>query len=123
MTATIEKIKKLEIHGELRSYHQKNFNNVNNRQYIFEVVDKIPTMLPRKLDETGMMVVTEHFENGDKIRKLSISPERLRNALKWLIANNPLYKDVRIDENVCSNFNRHDKGTHKPKSENHRNHK
>lgn len=69
-------------------------------QDIFEVSDKLPHMLPRSVEDSGIVVVTECLENLNVIREFSISRTRLFDAIHWLIDNNPLYRDVTIDHNV-----------------------
>lgn len=69
-------------------------------QDIFEVSEKLPEMLPRSTPETGIVAVTEHLENINIIREFSISRERVFNGLRWLIKNNPLYRDVTIKHYV-----------------------
>lgn len=67
---------------------------------IFEVVEKLPTFLPRSTSNTDMIVVTELLENLGKTRNYSVSRENLIAALRWLKENNKLYNDVIINENV-----------------------
>ena len=72
-------------------------------QDIFEISDKLPDMLPRSSSNAGIVIVTEHLVDLNIIREFSISREKVYDALKWLIHNNPLYKDVKIDKNVRMN--------------------
>lgn len=67
---------------------------------IFEVVEKLPTFLPRSTSNSDIIVVTEHLENINITRDYSVSKEKLIAALEWLKLNNPLYRDVTIDGNV-----------------------
>ncbi|GBO41872.1 hypothetical protein AVEN_143063-1 [Araneus ventricosus] len=64
---------------------------------IFEVSEKLPEMLPRSSTDVGIVVETETLENLNASRDYNISPDRFYKALDWLIANNPLYKDVRVN--------------------------
>ncbi|GBM01464.1 hypothetical protein AVEN_209285-1 [Araneus ventricosus] len=64
---------------------------------IFEVSEKLPEMLPRSSTDVGIVVVTETLENLNVSRDYNISPDRVYKALDCLIANNPLYKDVRVN--------------------------
>lgn len=72
-------------------------------QDIFEVTENLPKMLPRTTNNTGIVVVTERLENINVTRQFSISREKVYDALYWLVANKPLYKDVTIDQNVIIN--------------------
>ncbi|GBP80546.1 hypothetical protein EVAR_39416_1 [Eumeta japonica] len=57
-------------------------------------------MLPRTANNAGIVIVTERLENINVTRQFSISKQKVYDALHWLISNNPLYKDVTIDQNV-----------------------
>ncbi|CAG5055549.1 unnamed protein product [Parnassius apollo] len=57
-------------------------------------------MLPRSASQVGIIVVTERLENLNITREFTICREKVYSALRWLIRNNPLYKDVRIDDNA-----------------------
>lgn len=65
---------------------------------VFEVSEKLPHMLPRSSAESGIIIVTETLDNLNITKKYEISRERVYNALNWLICNNPLYKDVRVNQ-------------------------
>ncbi|KAG5680198.1 hypothetical protein PVAND_009723 [Polypedilum vanderplanki] len=67
---------------------------------IFEVTDKLQNILPRSSDETGLIVITETLENLNSSREYRISRERVYAALRWLIANNPLYHDVTVNNSA-----------------------
>ncbi|KAG5666753.1 hypothetical protein PVAND_014765 [Polypedilum vanderplanki] len=67
---------------------------------IFEVTDKLQNILPRSSDETGLIVITETLENLNHSREYRISRERVYAALHWLIANNPLYHDVTVNNSA-----------------------
>ncbi|CAB3249469.1 unnamed protein product [Arctia plantaginis] len=72
-------------------------------QDIFEGTENLPKMLPRTTNNTGIIVVMERFENINVTRQFSISRQTVYDAFYWLVANNPLYKDVTIDQNVIIN--------------------
>ncbi|KAG5685138.1 hypothetical protein PVAND_014332 [Polypedilum vanderplanki] len=67
---------------------------------IFEVTDKLQNILPRSSDDTGLVVITETLENLNSSREYRISRERVYAALRWLIANNPLYHDVTVNNSA-----------------------
>jgi len=67
---------------------------------IHEVRDHLLTTLPRSTTETGLVVVVERLETVNVIRESRIYRERVFVALRWLVANNPLYSDVVVDEGV-----------------------
>lgn len=54
-------------------------------------------MLPRASNGAGIVVVTETVENLNVSRDYTISRDRIYAALRWRIANKPLYKDVTIN--------------------------
>ncbi|GFR18851.1 gamma-glutamylaminecyclotransferase [Trichonephila clavata] len=70
---------------------------------VFEITENLSNMLPRTSNNAGIVVVTERLENINVTRKFSISRQKVYYALYWLVANNPLYKDVTIDPNVVIN--------------------
>ncbi|GFU35149.1 ATP-dependent DNA helicase [Trichonephila clavipes] len=57
-------------------------------------------MLPRSVDNCGIVIVTEHLENLNITREFSVSRDNVFEALTCLVANNSLYKDVLIDNNA-----------------------
>ncbi|GFW67180.1 uncharacterized protein TNCV_4031921 [Trichonephila clavipes] len=65
-------------------------------QDLFEDTEKLSHMLPRSVDNCGIMIVTE---NLNITCEFSVSRD-VFEALTWLVANNPLYKDVLIDNNA-----------------------
>lgn len=69
-------------------------------QDLNEVTDKLPVMLPRSSDSIGMAVISERRENQKSEKIYEISRVRVYKALNRLIKCNPLYSDVKIDENV-----------------------
>ncbi len=69
-------------------------------QDVFEVTEKLPTMLPRCSKETGFIVVTEHLDNINIDRQLTMRPQVVFKALQWLKENNTLYQDVVVDKEV-----------------------
>ncbi|GIY31477.1 ATP-dependent DNA helicase [Caerostris extrusa] len=72
-------------------------------QDVFEVTENLPNMLPRTTNNAGIVVITERLENINVTRQFSVCRQKVYNALYWLVANNPLYKDVTIDQNVAIN--------------------
>ncbi|KAG5666268.1 hypothetical protein PVAND_017603, partial [Polypedilum vanderplanki] len=64
------------------------------------VTDKLQNILPRSSDDTGLVVITETLENLNSSREYRISRERVYAALRWLIANNPLYHDVTVNDSA-----------------------
>ena len=69
-------------------------------QDIFEISKKLPNILPRSSDGAEIVVMTEHLENLEITREYTISRSRIYDALRWLVANNPLHRDVTINNNV-----------------------
>ncbi|GFT69105.1 ATP-dependent DNA helicase [Trichonephila clavipes] len=69
-------------------------------QGLFEVTEKLPHLLPRSVDNCGIVIVTEHLENLNITREFSVSRDNVFEALTCLVANNLLYKDVLIDNNA-----------------------
>lgn len=67
---------------------------------VFEVTENLANMLPRTANNAGIVIITERLENINVTRQFSISKQKVFDALYWLISNNPLYKDVTIDQNV-----------------------
>ena len=73
---------------------------------IFEVSEKLPEMLPRSSTDVGIVVVVETLENLNVSKDYNISPDRVNKVLDWLIINNPLYKDVKV--NLSARLNTQD---------------
>ena len=69
-------------------------------QDLLEISEKLPQMLPRSPEDAGIVVVTENLENLNITRQFSISRPNIYAALQWLVVNNPLYRDVIIDQNI-----------------------
>ncbi|KAK4872351.1 hypothetical protein RN001_014380 [Aquatica leii] len=69
-------------------------------QDVFEITENLANMLPITANNAGIVVITESFENINVTRQFLISKQKVNDALYWLISNNPLYKDVTIDQNV-----------------------
>ncbi|GBP63865.1 hypothetical protein EVAR_39526_1 [Eumeta japonica] len=65
-----------------------------------EITEKLPYMLPRSVDNCAILIVTEHLENLNITREFSVSHDNVFEALTWLVANNPMNKDVLIDNNA-----------------------
>ena len=47
--------------------------------------------------------MTKHLENLDITREYTVSQSLIYDALQWLVANNLLYRDVTISNNVQLN--------------------
>ncbi|GIZ00572.1 uncharacterized protein CEXT_448561 [Caerostris extrusa] len=71
-------------------------------QDVFEVTENLPNILPRTTNNAGI-VITERLENINVTQQVLVCRQKVYNALYWLVANNPLYKDVTIDQNVAIN--------------------
>ncbi|GBN09196.1 hypothetical protein AVEN_184281-1 [Araneus ventricosus] len=67
-------------------------------QDLHEVTEKLPNMLLRPTNNLDVVVVTETLENLNIPREFSIDRSSVNRALKWLVAENELYKDVVIDQ-------------------------
>ena len=67
-------------------------------------VDEIPEQLfyhlPRSLEKSELLIVTETLENINVVREYQINTKHLYDALLWLKENNPLYGDVTIKPEV-----------------------
>lgn len=70
---------------------------------VFQVAENLPNMLPRSTNNAGLVVITERLENINVTRQFSVSRQKVYDALHWLVANNPLYTDVTINQNVVLN--------------------
>lgn len=95
-------VKVIKFQGLFGQYGFKG-QSVLFAQDIFEFSEKLPTMLPRSPSTAGIIIVTEKLENLNITREYSIRREKVYDALHWLIQNNPLYKDVVIDNNIQFN--------------------
>jgi len=70
--------------------------------------DKLTDVLPPPLDETLSFICVIFVGSSkpskewlrDKAKPLVVRRERVRSALMWLKQNNPLYKDVEIDDGI-----------------------
>lgn len=69
-------------------------------QDIFEVTENLPVTLPRNPKDSDLIIVTEQYNNSDSIKEFAINHDRVYRALQRLIQNNPLYSDVKVDENI-----------------------
>ncbi|GFT79293.1 uncharacterized protein TNCV_3275461 [Trichonephila clavipes] len=67
-------------------------------QDLSEVTEKLPNVLPGLNNNLDVVVVTETLENLNILRELSIDRSRVNRALKWLVAENELFKDVVINQ-------------------------
>lgn len=50
--------------------------------------------------DADIVVITERLQHLDSTREYTVSRCKLIAALQWLKSNNPLYKDVVINENA-----------------------
>ena len=65
---------------------------------IFDIILKLPTFLPRSTLDADIIVATERLKNVNSTRDYTVSRTKLIAALEWLKLNNPLYRDVVINE-------------------------
>ncbi|CAH0731369.1 unnamed protein product, partial [Brenthis ino] len=56
---------------------------------------ELAEQLPLQPQQAGLVIVTENLENLHQAREFQIEMAKLNQALKWLLVNNALYKDVR----------------------------
>lgn len=62
-------------------------------------VDEIVEQLPLRMSSAGLVIVCEQLESVQRLRQYSVNFQKLRAALDWLIANNPLYRNVTVNFN------------------------
>ena len=62
----------------------------------------MPNVLPRPTSYMGIVVISEHLENL-QIRKCSVLWIRVYDAVARFIVNNPIYKDIIIDQDAHIN--------------------
>ena len=61
-----------------------------------EIPEQLFNKLPRSIENSELVLVTEILENINVIREYEVNTNRLYQALSWLKENNPLYRDVTI---------------------------
>ncbi|GFY05807.1 uncharacterized protein TNCV_4404741 [Trichonephila clavipes] len=77
-----------------------NINFLAKQFFLLNIFSKLPKnchMLPRSVDNCGIVIVTEHLKNFNITHEFSVPRDNVFEALTSLVANNPLYKDVLID--------------------------
>ncbi|GFT79311.1 transposable element Tcb2 transposase [Trichonephila clavipes] len=67
-------------------------------QDLSEVTEKLPNVLPGLTKNLDVVVVAETLENLNILREFSIDRSRVNRALKWLVAENELFKNVVINQ-------------------------
>lgn len=67
-------------------------------------VNEINEQLPLNIKESPNIIVTESLDNINKTNQFIIRPDLIQNALNWLIKNNILYKNVKINNLNFSNL-------------------
>ena len=68
-------------------------------------VCNLATILPRPLSKCGV-VRLKSSRHVDGSHFFNVRPHYIRAALYWLIENNPLYKNVKIDEDLLTGLER-----------------
>jgi hypothetical protein len=96
-------IKVIKFDGRFGQYGFKGHATLFAKD-IFEVTEKVD-VLPRTTHDSNIVIVTEEYENLNITREYKVDRTRLFTALRWLIQNNPLYKDVKIDDEVVLDEN------------------
>lgn len=91
-------IKVIKFDGRFGQYGFKGLATLFAKD-IFEVTEKVD-VLPRASNDTNIIIVTEELENLNIIKEYKIDRTRLYTALHWLVNNNTLYSDVKIDNDV-----------------------
>ena len=54
--------------------------------------------LPRTAKDLGIICIQRNNDDGSKTDSIFVNRARVLAALKWLIANNDLYRGVQIDK-------------------------
>lgn len=62
---------------------------------VMQNIQSVATRLPRTVATLDYVVVRRRGADGAASRKFRVRREKVRGASEWLIANNPLYKDIR----------------------------
>lgn len=63
-------------------------------------IEEVYDQLPLNITDTDNIIVTENIENVSKQSEFSVRPQIVHKALQWLIKNNSLYNNVKINENI-----------------------
>ena len=66
-------------------------------------ITKIANMLPRRVENLDILIVTRH-SNDHKAYDFIVSRHRVLAALEYKLANDPYYKNVRIDSNALASL-------------------
>ena len=72
-------------------------------QDISGFAQKLPESLPRPIKDLQMILVKES-RNSAKKREYKVSGTKIRIALEWLIASNPDYKEIKINEENLAQY-------------------
>lgn len=68
---------------------------------IFEVAPKLNEWLPFSPEDAAISIIVEEMLDLNKVHQFKIRQNYVKDALNWLLANNPLYNDVKNNfENV-----------------------
>ena len=84
----------------LMQIYYKSSGNLSYKGHIITLphnVQKIADILPNKPNDLPLLSFTVKGK-GENKKSFKVRREKVLNALKWLIANNPSYKDVVLDE-------------------------
>ena len=57
--------------------------------------------LPRQPSEMNILIVRKHYSDG-RHKDFRVRKQKILAALQWLIANNPYFKDITINESVLN---------------------
>ncbi|OXA56619.1 hypothetical protein Fcan01_09106 [Folsomia candida] len=68
-------------------------------QQVKEVVDQ----LPMTTENSDFIVVNETNDKTDLTKQLRVRPKKVYEALRWLKDNNPLYRNVAVNDSVTFN--------------------
>lgn len=71
---------------------------------VMQNIQSVATRLPRTVATLDYVVVRRRGADGAASRKFRVRREKVRGASEWLIANNPLYKDIRLDEDALASL-------------------
>src|SRR6202000_2564924 len=63
-------------------------------------VDEVITQLPLSPSNADLIVVNEKGDRVEHVTTLKVRPKYIYDALCWLVANNPLYFNISINNNV-----------------------
>ena len=100
---------------KLQGYNSSQYGSIGGIAYVINDITSIANILPRPPTETGVIYIrlkkklVESESVAFSQRLYEIRPLKIRQALEWLKANNPLYKDIilqfdKLDEWVKNNI-------------------